>query len=271
MTQQIHAELELTDCSAELRLNGIPIPGCPKRRPSFEVSVPVHHLLVSGMNELELFIDLDGKPSESLLPRRSRPRPTSIAVARLVVYETGTIASPENGKVLTTLEYHGAKDETDDAPRVRRVSVDPGKSFGPWAWQKAPVLTLDDITLRDAEAALADVHAALFGGDGQKMYELIKVRWQEMDLAYPGRNDAVDQANHAAWIQSLASDERRRLPLDRERFAFRLTAGGRMIECLNEDFAPSIRYGQEVEPGHWAAGMYPVSLARIGARLAVVR
>jgi hypothetical protein len=271
MAQQIHAELELTDCSAELRVNGIPIPGCPARRPSFEVSVPVHHCLVSGMNQLELFVDIEGKPSESLAPRKAAPRPTAIAIARLVAYEVGVIAAPENGRVLTTLEYRGAKDDADEAPRVRRVSIDPGTSFGPWEWQKAPILTLDEATLREARAVLGDVHAALFSGDAKRVFDLIKVRWQEMDRAYPGRNDAVDQANHAAWVASLGADDRRKIPLEPEHHDFRLTAGGRMIECIDDDFAPSIRIAQEVEPGRWAAAMYPVSLARIGQRLAVVR
>src|SRR5262245_6903737 len=134
MPRSIHAELELTDCSGELWVNGIPIPGLPMRRPSFEVSVPFQHALVTGMNELELWVDVLGKPSENKTPRRAPARPTAHAVARLVAYDPGVQAAPENGEVLATLEWHGDKDDKAEAPRVRRLGKDLGMSFGPWAW-----------------------------------------------------------------------------------------------------------------------------------------
>jgi len=276
MPRAIHAELELTDCSGELWLNDVPLPSLPVRRPTFEISVPVHHLLVSGMNELVLWVDVEGTPLDNKAPRREAARPTAQAVARLVAYETGVMASPENGQVLCTLAYRGADappsaDDAEMAPRRRTVSIDLGMSFGPWAWQKAPVLALDDLTRREAEGALRDLHAALFSGDAQRVLDLVPVRWEEMARAYPGGDGADDLRSHAAWIAELAADPRRNVPLEPAHHAFRLVAGGRMIECIDEDFFPSIRIAQEVEPNRWAAAPYPVSLARIGQRLAVVR
>jgi hypothetical protein len=267
----IHAELELTDCSGELWVNGIPIPSLPIRRPSFEVSVPCQHALISGMNQLELWVDVDGKPHENKAPRKAPPRPTARAIARLVAYEPGVQAAPENGEVLATLEYDGAKDEKDEAPRLRRLGIDLGRSFGPWAWQKAPVLTLDDLTQREAAAAAREIHGALFGGDPQRVFDLIRLRWEEMDRAYPGRDDAVDRAHHAAWIEELARDPRRNVPLDPDHHAFRLIADGRMIELIDDDFFPSIRIAHEVEPDRWVAAPYAICLARVGGRLTVVR
>lgn len=271
MARSIHAELELTDCSGELWVNGIPIPGLPVRRPSFEISVPFQHAVISGMNQLELWVDVEGKPSRNKEPRRSPPRPTAHAIARLVAYEPGVQAAPENGEVLARLEYRGAEDDSTEAPRVRRLGVDLGMSFGPWAWQKAPPLTLDESTRREAESVVREVHEALFSGDAQRVFDLIALRWEEMDRAYPGRNDAADRQDLAAWIAELAADPRRKVPLDPAHHDFRLIADGRMIECIDDDFFPSIRIAQEVEPGHWAAAPYMLSLARIGERLRVVR
>lgn len=271
MARQIHAELELTDCSGELWVNGLPVPGQPAPRPSFEVSVPIHHALVSGMNALELWVDVAGKPSENRTPRQAPPTPTAVAVARLVAYDAGSIATPANGEVLVTLPYRGADDPTTEAPRVRRVSLDLGRPFGPWAWEKAPVLTLDEATLREAQGVVREVHAALFSGDARRVEELIRLRWEEMDRAYPGADDAADRAGHARWIAELAGDPRRRIPLDPSRHDFRLIAGGRMIECIDDDFFPSLRVAQEVEPERWAAAPYTLSLARVGGRLRVVR
>jgi hypothetical protein len=271
VTRAIHAELELTDCSGELWVNGIPIPGESRRRPGYEVSVPIQHNLVTGMNTLDLWVDVEGKPSENKTPRHALPNLTAIAVARLVEYPIGVMAAPENGKVLTTLTYKGVDDDSREAPRRRGVSVDLGMPFGPWAWEKAPVLTLDEMTLREAQAVVREIHAALFGGDGRRVYDLIRLRWEEMDRAYPGRDDAADQASHAAWIAELAQNPLHKVPLDPARHDFRLTAGGRMIECIDEDFFPSIRIAQEVEPERWVAAPYTISLARIGGKLVVVR
>lgn len=277
MVQAIHAELELTDCSGELWVNGIPIPGAPRRRPVYEISVPIQHALVSGMNTLELWVDVDGSPTQNHTPRKAPPRSTAIAVARLVAYEIGVIGAPENGRVLAQVQYRGAEDNpssssaSGEAPRVRRISADLAMSFGPWAWEKAPVLTLDEPTLREAEAVVREVHAALFSGDPRRVFDLIRLRWQEMDRAYPGRDDTADQASHADWIRDLGGDERRKIPLAPEHHAFRLIGGGRMIECIDTDFFPSIRIGQEVEPGRWAAAPYTISLARVGPRLVVMR
>lgn len=271
MARSIHAELELTDCSGELWVNGIPVPSLPVHRPSFEISVPIQHALVTGMNQIELWVDVDGKPHENKTPRKSPPRPTAQAIARLVAYEPGVQAAPENGDVLATLEYEGERDDQDEAPRVRRLGVDLGMSFGPWTWQKAPALTLDDATRREAEGALREIHGALFGGDPKKVFDLIRLRWEEMDRAYPGRDDALDRLNHAAWIEELAKDPRRSVPLDPDHHAFRLIAEGRMIECIDDDFFASIRIAHEVEPDRWVAAPYAISLARVGDRLTVVR
>jgi hypothetical protein len=42
-------------------------------------------------------------------------------------------------------------------------------------------------------------------------------------------------------------------------------AGGRMIECIDEDFFSSSRIAQEVEPDRWVEATYPISLARVGS------
>jgi hypothetical protein len=271
MPTQIHAELELTDCSAELRVNDIPLPALPARRPTFELSVPVNHLLVPGANELTLYVDIEGKPSEILKPREEPPRDGARAIVRLVEYEVGVMGSPENGRVLGAMEYRGADDGSREAPRVRKVTVDPGASAGPWAWQAAPVLALDEPTRSEAERAVREVHEALFSGDAERVRALIAIRWEEMDRAYPGRDDAADRQRHAEWIAELAASPRRKLRLDPLRHDFRLVAGGRMIECIDEDHFPSIRVAQEVEPNRWAAAPYPILLARIEGSLRVVR
>lgn len=134
MPTVIHAELKLTDCSGELWLNGIPLPGQPARRPVFEFSVPVNHLLVTGMNDFALWVDVDGKPSENKALRRAPPNPAAVAVARLVAYDVGVMAAPENGKVLATFEYRGAtnpRPPTGASPRPRASAASPWTSASP--------------------------------------------------------------------------------------------------------------------------------------------
>lgn len=275
----INAELELTDCSGELWINGIPIEGLQSRRPTFEVSIGVHHHLVPGVNTLELYVDVDGIPRDYLRPRESPPREKAHAVGRLVRYAAGVMANPDNGQLLAEIEYRGKDDDATHAPRVVRGQVDLGPAFGPWSWQAAPLLDVDesgrlsDAMRREAESLLEEVHAALFSGNADRMLELVKVRWQEMDRAWPGRNDAEDRAKHAAFLGRVASDPRRRVPLNRNKHDFRIVGNGRLLECIDVDFMPSIRIAQEVEPNRWALAPYGVTMARVapGGRLAVVR
>jgi hypothetical protein len=262
MTTAIHVELELTECSGELWLNGFPLPSLPQKRPMFEVSVPMHQALVTGMNDLEMWVDVRGGPNDNKQPRRVPPNPAAKAIARVVEYPVGAQADPTEGKVLATMTYEGAKDDGDEAPRLRRLGFDLGQSFGPWAWQKAPELVLDEMTMKEAAGVVREVHAALFGGDPDKLFQLIELSWKELDRAYPGRDDAADVTNHATWVRDLAKDPRRMIPLEPSRHAFRLIAGGRLIECIDEDFFPSIRIAQEVEPDRWAAAPYAIALGR---------
>jgi hypothetical protein len=269
----INAELELTDCSGELWINGIPIEGQQTRRPLFEVSVGVHHLLVPGTNTLELWVDVEGIPRDYLRPRDAPPREKAHAVGRLVRYPAGVIANPDNGQVLAEIEYRGKLDDSKQAPRVVHGAVDLGAAFGPWSWQAAPSIELDDLVRKEAESLLEDVHTALFTGNADRMLELVKVRWEEMDRAWPGRNDAEDRAKHAAFLARVASDPRRRVPLNRLKHDFRVVGNGRLLECIDVDFMPSIRIAQEVEPNRWALAPYAVTMARVGPNgsLAVVR
>ncbi|MFO0614737.1 MAG: hypothetical protein U0414_19275 [Polyangiaceae bacterium] len=278
----INAELELTDCSGELWINGIPIEGQQTRRPLFEVSVGVHHLLVPGTNTLELWVDVEGIPRDYLRPRDAPAREKAHAVGRLVRYPAGVMANPDNGQVLAEIEYRGKFDDSKQAPRVVHGAVDLGAAFGAWSWQSAPLISpqkaagtfeLDDATRREAESLLEDVHTALFSGDADRMLELVKVRWEEMDRAWPGRNDAEDRARHAAFLSRVAADPRKRVPLNRVKHDFRIVGNGRLLECIDVDFMPSIRIAQEVEPDRWALAPYAVTMARVGpnGRLAVVR
>jgi hypothetical protein len=267
----IHAEVEARQCTADLYVNGVPIPGVRHRQVFEKFSFPVHHWIVAGKNELTLAVDVDGSPSESLAPRKEKARKNAQAVGRFVEYEEGVIATPSEGRVLAQVSYSGIDDETDDAPRIQSVSADLPVAFGRWAWEDAPVITLDDATIAEAVGVLESIVDALFGGDLARMMDLVKVRWAEVDRAYPGRNDADDRASLGTWLAELASQPHRRTPLRSSLHDFRLVAGGRVIECVDEDYMPSVRIRQEIEPDRWVETPYPVYLARIGNALTVVR
>ena len=58
------------------------------------------------------------------------------------------------------------------------------------------------------------------------------------------------------------------LPLEPEAFDLRLCAGGRLVEAVNRDWLPSVRF---LAPDEEEPYGYPMLLGRIGAELAVVR
>ncbi len=270
-TKVIYAEVEARSCTADLYVNGVPIPGVRRRTIFEKFGVSIQQWIVSDKNELTLVVDVEGSPSTNTAPREEKPRSDAQATGRFVEYEEGVIASPDNGRVLGQVTYLGSEDESEEAPRVRSISVDLPVQYGRWLWQDAPVLTLDDAARAEAVSVLESVQNALFGGDLGRMLDLVKVRWEEVDRAYPGRNDGDDRASLGSWLSELASEPHRRLPLRPSEHDFRLVAGGRVIECIDKDFMPSLRILQEIEPNRWAETPYPVYLARIQNRLTVVR
>ena len=146
------------------------------------------------MNELELWVDVEGEPQGQPRPAPPTRDPAAVAVARLVAYAAGVMRLPRERQGPRHLRVPRRRPTTPPRPRAsaasRSTSACPS---APGPGRGRPSSTLDDLTLREADRRRREVHAALFGGDAQRVFDLVRLRWEEMDRAYPGRDDAADR------------------------------------------------------------------------------
>ncbi len=153
-------------------------------------------------------------------------------------------------------------------PQSRAVLVDLGAANGKWAWQDAPELSMGDELIAEARAVLQQLADALRSGTVDQLWALQEVQFTEALRAYPAQTEAGMKSDIGSRVSNYRVLSDPVIPLVEEELDFRLVAGGRVLECVNRDWAPSLRLrgpttGLEVP--------YDVLLARIDGKLSVVR
>ncbi|WP_437661601.1 hypothetical protein [Sorangium sp. So ce1182] len=263
----IYAELERRGCAAELRVNGLPVAYLARAAGVFGTRA-AHEYLVPGKNRIALSIEPGPKPSLADAQHRESMPAGAVATGRLVLYPAGVFIEPENGEVLAQLEWQsGGEEET--FPRVLEAEVDLGAFLGGWSWQDAPELALDDALVAEARAVLARVAAAIRAGDLGAFWAATEVRIREAIRAYPALDEEAARAelgDFLALYRQNAADPV--FPLREERHDFRLLAGGRVLQCVDDDFQPSLRLR---DPEDGSPVPYAILRARINGRIEVVR
>ncbi len=238
--KMIHAELKIDDCSAELWLNGIPLQRLEPDR-SHNISIPAHLYLLDGQNKLEMVVNPGPIPSHA----RQGVSPASFkgwATARLAAYEVGEFTGDENAEVLLETSWDSSSAKSGTFPRIVEVSGNLGKMFGRWNWENATPLRLDVATVESVTAVLEEVRASLKTGDPEVLLRLAQSKFTNAAHAFPARpfNTLVDQFRRVVARDSTVKGWA--FPkLDRDQFDFRLVADGRMLECINRDWRPTLR------------------------------
>ena len=274
-THVIYTHLDLEGCTAELWLNDIPISRLVAEFRRVE-STAVQQYLFDGPNRLELLIEPGTTPAVSRTERRELLRPKARVSGRIVKYPDGADLGPENGEVLAEVNFLAEElapkpgDPVGPAWFPRSVSTDKdlGKVAGRWAFQDAPVLTLNDELVAEASAVLEEVAAAIARGDAVTFMALLSDQHADVLRAYPAftldriRADVVD---YVSWFSRAKQPV---LPREPEKYSFRLAAGGRLLQCLCKDWEGCVRM---VSPDDGGISPYPLFLARLGGRLRIVR
>jgi hypothetical protein len=274
-THVICALLEVSACRAELHVNGWPV---ARRGPTgvINASRPVQHFLVPGLNELELLVEPGATPSQARDGRRQLDRQGASASAQLMRFRDGVMATRDNGEVLCEVVWKSA-DGAAPAPGAPEMLEDPStfpKSLGAicdlgataprWPWQDAPVPEL----VAEARAVLEALTQALHGGSVDAFHDLVAASSADWLRAYPVWTDAMMRQDHERFVSFYARSGEPTFPLAPDRHDFRLVAGGRVLECVDDDFTPSIRLRA---PTTGEAVPYELFLARIDGSLRVVR
>lgn len=264
--EAIYLHLDARGVSAEAELNGFPLLRATIQ-PEDGAEAAVQQFLVPGENDIVLRVEPGSRPSLAAGERRVLSREGALAVAQLVSYPDGVLLLPENGTVLCQVEWSPST-TSEVFPVERRVTVNLGAAFGRWAWQDAPILSLDDALIAEARATLEALGRAMWRGPAAEYKRLLALQASEALRAYP----AWDRADQEAYLDRLAASYQRApepgFALHADRHDFRLVAGGRVLQCVDDDFRGSLRL---LDAGGGSEMRSAVYLARIDGALRVVR
>jgi hypothetical protein len=271
------AQLALSHVTGELRVNGIPVWSVPKDIGETDQTIPINAYMISGPNQVELVLGIEGSPSVCMRQRQVKAKDDQRGTARVIrMAPAGGFPSPSTGAVLGSVEWLGQIEKSEQAPRSVSFAFDGGAGFGTWSWQTAPSLRLDEATLLEAQVLIEQVRAALRGGNAKELLRLIEICFRETGEAFGATSDAEDVAQLGQWIGQWAAEPERVLPVDPADLDLRLVAGDRILMALNHDWTHAVRLRQDVRdqddnPVGTFDLPYPLMMARVGKKLAIVR
>jgi hypothetical protein len=265
----VHAQIHAEGCTAELYVNGVPVSRIHPDRTAFE-SVAVEQLLIPGRNRIELLVEPGSRPSRVRTEARHHDLGDAAAVGRLVRFPDGVFAEASRGEVLreVRLERPAGSIGARTVPESFSAEVDLGQAHGRWAWQDAPVLDLEEALVAEARAALDEIAQAWQACSIEGLWALSALNVRETRRAYPALDEASLRADLELLMNHYARARERVAPRASEQHDFRTVAGGRMLECIDLDWAPSLRL---LDPDDGSQVPYPVLLARVDGRLCVAR
>jgi hypothetical protein len=242
----IYAEVLLKGfdgCPVELYVNDIPVARAGGEIQPF-ASVPVPEFIIDGENSLTLVICSGPTPSSAVnsgdCEWGPKADPKMEAVARIARLADGVMAEPGEGETLIELQWNG--EDGDSLPTVVTVTGDLGKQFGPWKWQSADELTLDEATRKSATAFIGTIKVAYEKCDPEPIIACAKIKHSEAERAYPAYEKGFFEPmirEKLTGMKDAPEWKPRNLPLDQ--YDLRLVAGGRMIEAIAKDWRPIIR------------------------------
>ena len=260
----LHVEIERNGAAAEVHFNGWPLHHCRKDS-LIRIAHAAEEFAVSGENTLSLWVEPNPLPTHWRDPHDGITPADAWVTARVTAYPPGVFPEPENGEVLATVSWrHGA-----GSSRFPAASSVEFQRTGPrWSWEAAPILTMSPELVAEATHVLMTLQRAFERQDLDLLMRTITIKIHDAMRAYPALTmtyirDALQQ--YLAALQKSPGGPSE--PLRPEAHAMRLIAGGRVLECLDADFSPSLRLHDE--DGDRLP--YPVRLARVEGRLQVVR
>lgn len=267
----IHAQLEVSGCTAEFWLNGVPvtrIDRTPGRVPIENVAVM--QLLVPGTNMLEIVVEPGSTPSVARTEKRELPFEKMSAVGRLIRFEEGASGLVEEGHLITEVVFRWDDPSVNERmmfPKGSGMQFEMGAAFGQWDWQKAPDLVLDDALVAEARAVLDEVEAALRAYDEKRFWELTELQIKDVLRAYPALSEAAMRSELTTLMDHVKQSKDPVFPRDPADHDFRIVGQGKLLQCIDKDWTTSF----EVRDPAGDALPYRIMLARIDGKLRIVR
>lgn len=269
MERLLVVKLDVQGCEAELRYNGVPLARADAARPS--AVVPVHEYTVAGSNRLELVV---GPPP--LRPADSDPAPAlpgtadggQSANARILLPRLGSPMHESSARTLAHLEWAPAEGTAYETPLSLQDEVSLPVSFPRWRWLEAPpqppLPTLHGLALSLVQTLARD----LARGEVDRFITTVRLRTEELALAYQRRPEDVAAQLHADLVELHTASAASWIVPDATHLLLRPVAGGRLVECLGPDGAPALRTAAD-KLGQ--SRSLPLRLSSVEGRLYVLR
>ena len=267
----IHAQLEVSDCTAELWLNDIPlmrIDTSPGRIPIENIAVMQY--LVPGTNLLEIVVEPGSTPSVARTERHELPLKKMSAIGRLIRFQEGASGLVAEGDLLAEVRFQWDNTSLDKRrffPQGSGMQVEMGAAFGLWNWQKAPALVPGEALFAEARGVLDEVEGALRAFDESRLWELTELQLRDVLRAHPVLTEPGLRSELAAKLAQIKTDTSPVVARDPARHDFRIVGGGKLLECMDKDWTTSFK----VRSPRGNALPYRMMLARIDNRLRIVR
>jgi hypothetical protein len=265
----IVVEAKVVGCAVECYLNDIPV--CEVGRgQARSIAMPVNQYAVRGANQFTLVARPGPSPATARVKRPELERANGAsAIATISRYRENTVSGDGTGQVLATLSWAGvAGNEPEPFPAEVSATAEVAMGLGPWTWQNAEVLTLDDETVGAVANLIELIRGGLAAGDTSAFLDLGTTALREIARAY---QDSPDQGVNT--LRAVVDDGRSAVhwkfpPVPRDLWYLRLVAGGRMIECIAKDWEPIVR---SITDGEDNSFSMPLMVGRSGGRWMVLR
>ncbi len=266
----IHAQLEVSECTAELVLNGVPVTrivASPTRIPIENVAVM--QLLVPGTNMLEIVVEPGATPSVARTDKREIPFKKMSAIGRLIKFQDGVPALVEHGDLLAEVAFRwqDASVDRQTFPQASAMQVELGAAFGQWGWQTAPDLVPGQALFDEARAAMDEVETAVRAFHEERFWELTELQIRDVLRAYPAVTEPYLRGDLSTMMAHLKKGKEPVVKRDPANHDFRVVGGGKLLQCVDKDWTTSFKLN---DPGGGTIP-YTIFLARIDGRLRIVR
>ena len=198
----------------------------------------------------------------------------AIFVARISKYAVGAMSMDGSGEPMIEVAWRAAdeQDKLSEArvpfPRWIRGTKDLGVMFGPFDWQEAPQLMLDDAATGTLRATVKEIINAFEACDAGRILGAYGNRFAEVTKAYGlSEKDRVGMLTNFLAGQKGDPEWLFETP-DEEDFDFRLVAGGRLVECLGPDWTPVVRQLPDAEDNRF---LFPMLLGQSNGKWVIMR
>jgi len=259
-TEIVFAEVNISDCAAELYINDIPIRKF-KKNLAINSFLPISEYIIMNRNEIKVIINPGPTPSEADALNRTKSKCGNFEVSIVAKDMQDSSVQPVLLGQLST-DDNFKKNILTSSFSVKNLNER-------WSWEKSEQITLDNRTMNEITSKVISIHSTITNKRLQKFIAEFKVRIKDKSSAYPFYT--VDEIKQM-MITSLSEDPNNGIdlefiPLQKNMFDFRLCANNRMVQIIDKNWEPSIR---SKKVGNMDV-QYNIFLSRINGEWIIVR